>query len=64
MEKSRSGALMVNETVACFVCPPPVPVTVTLYVPGAVVGEDANVSVDAYGGKPVDGSNVAVTPAG
>jgi len=64
MEKSRSGALMVNDTVACFVCPPPVPVTVTLYVPGAVVGEDANVSVDAYGGKPVDGFNVTVTPAG
>ena len=64
MEKSRSGALMVNDTVACFVCPPPVPVTVTLYVPGAVVGEDANVSIDAYGGKPVDGFKVAMTPTG
>jgi hypothetical protein len=64
MEKSRGGALTVKETVACFVCPPPVPVTVTVYVPEAVFGEDASVSVDAYGGKPVDGFSVAVMPDG
>ena len=61
-----AGAVTVRDTVVVCVMPPPVPLTVMLYVPVAVVGDTAMpmVAVPDPGAAIDAGVNVTVTPLG
>jgi hypothetical protein len=65
-EMVNTGAGIVRDTVAVCVIPPPVPVTVIVYSPAAVVEAAAIVIVEApEPGEAIDaGLNETVTPAG
>ncbi len=53
-----------SEKAVVFVIPPPVPVTVTLYVPAVVEADVFIVSVVEQLGEHESGENEAVTPEG
>src|SRR5271154_3995353 len=61
-----TGAVTVSDTVAACVVPPPVPDTVMVYVPTAVVDATASVSVDEPdpGAAMFAGLKLTVTPVG
>src|SRR5260370_20209753 len=65
MEKSfATGAVTVSVTGVLCVAEAPVPVTVTVYVPTAVLAPTAKVSVELPPEVTLAGLNVAVVPAG
>jgi len=66
-EIAKAGAAVtVRATVEVFVVPPPVPVTVIVYVPGAVVEATVMVSVELPepGAAMDEGLKLSVTPDG